>query len=261
MARKEYPNPPVHEVILDLRLKQGVSEEVVRSLPEAVPNRFGDPRPFQLFQLQAGISSTGAEQLGQESSFGGWIFEAEEPRWVLRTLRDRLTLHAARPGDWPKGEYVGWGEIQERFREVFDAVAAAYAHRELKRIGLRYQNRIAIPEGSDLGEWFNLRLEAPEVFGEVYSFNLRQTWGSLSDFDGLSSTVNLARISVEDPELAENHIGVLLDIDVFNLMVDEAPTWNNVLSWYSKAHEAENRIFEGCVTDQLRKTFREGGRQ
>lgn len=258
MARRKYDNPPVHEVILDLRFEEGLSEDRLRELPDSTPNQFGEPRPFHLVEMQAGISASGAERLGQQSRFGGWIFEEQEPRWVLRSLHDRFTLHAARPGDWPRGDYVGWEEIQRRFRRVFDALGPAYKHLGLKRIGLRYQNRIAIPQGSDLGEWFNLRLEAPDVLGETYSFNLRQTWGTLSEDEDLSATINLARISIDDADLAEDNIGVLLDIEVFNLLVEKAPSFAGIPGWYQKAHDAENSIFEGCITDRLRETFQEG---
>jgi uncharacterized protein (TIGR04255 family) len=48
---------------------------------------------------------------------------------------------------------------------------------------------------------------------------------------------------------------VLLDIDVFNLWIPKAPSYDKLPDWFKRAHEIENQIFEGSITDPLRERF------
>lgn len=255
MPRREYANPPVHEVILDLQFKESLSKGQLDAIGEALSDRFGFPSRFNTFELRAAMATTGAEQFDADSTFAGWVFEEREPRWVLRTLKDRITLNHARSESWPRGQYVGWSRIFDRYQESFEELQQFYDPLDIRRIGLRYQNRIAIPTGSELSDWFTLAVEGPGVLGDLYSFNLQHTWGNLRDRSDLSATINLARIAIGDPDRAEENVGVLLDIDVFNLLVENAPSFSETPAWFQGAHQAENEIFEGCITDKLRATF------
>ncbi|MBA3521791.1 MAG: TIGR04255 family protein [Gemmatimonadales bacterium] len=64
-----------------------------------------------------------------------------------------------------------------------------------------------------------------------------------------------ASSSIEEPAIAANNQGILLDIDVFNLWIPKAPPYRDLAAWFSRAHDIENQIFEGCVTNLLRERF------
>jgi uncharacterized protein (TIGR04255 family) len=134
-------------------------------------------------------------------------------------------------------------------------VDAVFGEVKVKRAGLRYLNRIALPKHADVAEWLRLGMTAPELLAEPFAFNLRETWERIQGFDGLSATLGLARIHIEDALLATDHDGVLLDIEVFNLLIAHAPSFRQVPDWFVRAHDAENRVFEGCMTDALRNSF------
>ena len=74
----------------------------------------------------------------------------------------------------------------------------------------------------------------------------------------MSLTVGLATIAIPaNVALHEKHIGFLLDIEVFNLWPHMAPSFLDLPEWCRRAHEVENRVFEGAITDALRKRFEE----
>jgi uncharacterized protein (TIGR04255 family) len=50
-------------------------------------------------------------------------------------------------------------------------------------------------------------------------------------------------------------LGVILDIDVFNILATNAPTWSTADRWFEEAHSVENSIFEDVITDRLRAAF------
>ncbi|MBA3345904.1 MAG: TIGR04255 family protein [Gemmatimonadales bacterium] len=124
-----------------------------------------------------------------------------------------------------------------------------------KRVGLRYINRIAVPDGTPPEDWLALKLEAPSMLHSTWAFHLRQTWANIEGDEDLSASINLAKVAIDDPRYSEGHQGILLDIDVFNLWVRNAPALSAVPEWFQRAHPAENRIFEGCITDNLRNLF------
>src|SRR5438445_7706118 len=121
--------------------------------------------------------------------------------------------------------------------------------------GIRYLNRISIPQGEDISNWVKVALQPPALLHDLYTFSLSHTWARAGDDDDMSATVNVAKIAIEDPAVAASNQGVLLDIDVFNLWIPKAPSYDKLPEWFERAHEVENQIFEGSITDPLRERF------
>jgi uncharacterized protein (TIGR04255 family) len=255
--RREYRNPPVHEVLLDVQFHRSLDEKVLRELRDRLLDSFPQAEPQNLMQMQVVLGPTGQTLQSSVSQFGGWLFRGSDPGWLLQTGPMGLTLHAVRQGLWPSGEYVGWSAIFRAFHQLHAPLADAYGPLGPKRVGLRYLNRIAVPERSDLSEWFTFTLNAPALLRDVWSFNLRQTWASLEGYADLSATLGLAKIEIEEPRLKEGRQGILFDIDIYNLWVQNAPSYANLPEWFHRAHEAENQVFESCIKDSLRQTFGE----
>jgi uncharacterized protein (TIGR04255 family) len=134
-------------------------------------------------------------------------------------------------------------------------VKGVYGSLTPKRVGLRYLNRIAAPAESDPRDWFELQLVAPSFLLQPFSFDLRFTWAVVEGAENLSTTVRLVKIKIEDEAVARGNMGMLLDIDVFNLWVRNAPQYSDLLPWFERAHTVENRVFEASVSDSLRATF------
>jgi uncharacterized protein (TIGR04255 family) len=98
-------------------------------------------------------------------------------------------------------------------------------------------------------------MQAPEPLDQAVTFTSRGTWPRVQGFDKLGASIGVYTIEIEDPKLKPGNVGVLLDIDVFNLREVDAPTMDQVVDWFNRAHRAENFIFEASVTDSLRRTF------
>lgn len=254
--RSTYAAPPVHEVVLDLKFREALDDEGLETIPDVLGTALDQSVPGRLssFEVQAGVGSP-APNFRAGSRFSGWEYVREEPLWVLRAQHGQLTMHFARSEDWPKGPYVGWERILEQFLDIVARLREVYGGLGVRRAGLRYLNRIAVPLGSATEEWFTLALPDPPSVEGLYSFAVEETWEKVVGFDGLSAKIRLAKIRIPHEELAEDQFGVLLDIDVFNLFVGEAPPYDDLAGWFEQAHEAENRVFESCITDALRQRF------
>ena len=254
-TRREYSNPPVHEVVLDLKFQRGVDSASLQHLPDAIGDRFGPAEAMHELKVITTAGASGAAPVQSSSRFVGWQFRTAERDWVLRVRNEQITLHAVRSDSWPIGRYVGWEAIFGGFAGVHAHLVEIFEDVPVQRSGLRYINRVAITEGSDLDNWFNLRFEYPASLQDLASFSINHTWREIAGHETMSASVRYGLIQGPVEDLAEGFVGILLDIDVFNYLVANAPDMADALDWFSKAHEAENALFEACVTDELRSQF------
>src|SRR2546425_4198343 len=153
LVRRESRNPPVHEVIIDVQFQRTVDEKPLRELRERLAASFPKVDQQNLMVLQMGMDFSGQASQGGVSQFAGWLARDEGLGWVLQTAPAAFTLHLVRPGAWPAGKYMGWSAIYARFRELHQSLADVYGQLELKRAGVRYLNRIAIPQGEAVAKW------------------------------------------------------------------------------------------------------------
>ena len=255
----DYSNPPVHEVVVDLQFSDEVEAAALQEIQHLVQEEQKLPLVEPLFTQQVvfGEGQSGEFHQASQRQFSGWLFRGDSEDWVLKVMKQGFSLHAVRPGPWPSGPYVGWSAIADRFERVHSTLKGTYEEAQLKRIGLRYLNRLALPKADDLANWLTVGFHAPTFLEKPYAFSARQTWEVAGPGPGLSATLNLAKIQIEDQKIAEGNQGILLDIEIFNLWVKDAPEYENALDWLAGAHEMENRVFESCVTDQTRNLFGE----
>lgn len=253
VPRREYRNPPVHEVILDVQFHRSLDEKLLRELRGRLKSSFAQADQQNLMQMVMQVGAAGQAVQNTLTQFGGWLFR--DQGWVFQTTPTALTLHSVRQGSWPNGKYVGWSAIYDKFLGLHASLSDMYGALEPKRAGLRYLNRIALPESEDVSNWLAFTVLAPALLKELYTFNLRQTWARAGDSDDMSASLGLAKIDIEDSNVASNNQGVLLDVDVFNLWIAKAPSYGDLPNWFDRAHEIENQIFEGCMTEPLRQRF------
>jgi uncharacterized protein (TIGR04255 family) len=134
-------------------------------------------------------------------------------------------------------------------------LAPIYATLGPARASLRYLNRIAIPEGTDLREWFRITPPAPPGLSMVSAFQFGQTWDRIEGRDTLSATVRLVKITIDEPEIQKGNQGAMLDIEVFTRRGEKAPSYGALPEWFNAAHDVENAIFVHSITPQLADAF------
>jgi uncharacterized protein (TIGR04255 family) len=261
MVRRQYKQPPVHEVIIDVSFEgPGLTDRQLGDVRGSLSEEWGTPARASTLEIKAQVTGYG-QHLDGSSAFVGWEFtDYADTRWVLRTLRDKISLHMVRRDDWPGGDYAGWSELSSRYGRVLELVKESYAGLSPQRVGVRYINRIAIPEGSDFEQWFTLIPQRPDFVDGLHSFDIRHVWSDVEAHPNLSASIRLARIQAPaDAAPGEaSAYGVVLDIDVFNLWIRKAPgSFDEVLARIEESHSVENDLFEQCVTKELRATFGE----
>ncbi|MQA92441.1 MAG: TIGR04255 family protein [Gemmatimonas sp.] len=256
MTRRTYGNPPVHEAILSLRFKREIPEKLLESAPEYLPLEvYGIPSRQNELTVQAAVGQ-GRSGFQADAKFGGWEFSADGRRWVTRVSRSDLSFHALRPGGWPYEGYPGWEEIRGRYVRLLSDARELFADQEIRRVGLRYVNRIAVPATDDINKWFAVTPAWPGILDsqEMRTFTYHAAFVSVQNHEHLSATVRLGNANVEE-SLPADLVGLILDVDIFNYRVDAAPSLGRAVDWFDEAHSVENQVFESCITDDLRSRF------
>ncbi len=256
MSRFQYHDPPVHEVVLSLGFHDSLDPVDLERLPENIAGRFSRSDRLERTEAEIALGPVGETAVSSQRRFDGWLFKHDDGSRILRTSASLVSYHVVRPGKWPAGPYPGWDIIRPEWVDLLQLLAPAYQLTPIRRSGLRYLNRIAIPEEANPSEWFTVTLRAPSLLRGLFNFNLAQTWARIEGNERLSANIKMAKITIEAPEYAKGHQGVLLDIEVFNLYVKDAPRFTELTEWFNQAHAVENEIFEECVTEALRTRFR-----
>lgn len=257
LQRREYVNPPVHEVVLSVQFGQPVPQQMLTRLRDTLRDGFSVLEQQEQIGVEITVGPGGQQFTQSKREPDGWMLkdDAQAPSRLLSIGRQRVNIHAVRPGQWPSGPYAGWPALYEDSMKVLSALPAVYGSVPLERAAIRYLNRIAVPAESELTDWFALNLNGPPFLSHEYAVNLRQTWAVVQGAEDLSATVGLATIEIPDDSLAHDHVGFLLDIEVFNLLKPNAPKVGDLPVWCKRSHDVEGDIFEWCITDRLRSRF------
>jgi len=148
--------------------------------------------------------------------------------------------------------YPTWNGFKPEIENAFDALCDIVDIKGLQRIGLRYINHIEIPRTSvNLEDYFEFRLFKGRNLPQVLeSFIVGSVFPSSDKQDACK--VQLTSATCEKP----GHSAFLLDLDYFLSQPQPLPV-NKASQWVETAHDQVESIFEGCITDKLRRIFEE----
>ncbi|MGI6413132.1 MAG: TIGR04255 family protein [Syntrophomonadaceae bacterium] len=145
--------------------------------------------------------------------------------------------------------YTHWEAFFPVIQKVFHSLQSVTELKGIEKIGLRYINKIKIPEKAfELNKYFE------------YYPNLGNLPGCNHFMVGCMIPYNnnrdLARIQLTPANNQEPDTSIIiLDIDFFLHLIDETVNVDNALSWVDDAHSTVCKIFEACIKDTLRALF------
>ncbi|MBI5208123.1 MAG: TIGR04255 family protein, partial [Candidatus Firestonebacteria bacterium] len=122
----------------------------------------------------------------------------------------------------------------------------------LKRIGLRYINKIDISEiSANMADYFNYYPNLPKDLPQVHeSFNTQIGIPYEQNRDMMFLNFNSILTDKQDA------ISFLLDLD-YSMRMPGKVNFNEIDDWLEKAHNVIENTFESCITNKLRTLFGE----
>ncbi len=243
MGRK-YKNPPLVEAVCEFRLTQNTPWDL--TIPgrfyEEVKGNFPHREQRSVQEIQVTQEPQGFRQ---EIRMSERVLLFTKDRKILIQLGPRLlVVNALRP-------YPSWQGFKPQIEMAWAILQKIVDVQGLERIGLRYINRIELPERKvKLEDYFDFHLTVgPGLPQTMVSFTAGAEFPYKEGRDLCRVRLTLA------PDSGEKSI-FNLDIDHF-LASPGAVKAFEALQWVEEAHDRVQEIFEGCIKGRLRVLFEE----
>ena len=148
--------------------------------------------------------------------------------------------------------YPQWRNFRPLILDMVGVYQRIANPKSLKRIGLRFINRIEIPEKSfQMADFFKLEPRLPDEVPHQYkTLFMRVEIPYVTDAGLLTLTLG----SIEPDQI--NKSSFILDLD-FATLPDTQLSFDDCESWIEGAHTNIETFFEACITDDLRGLFQE----
>jgi uncharacterized protein (TIGR04255 family) len=245
--RIKYATPPIIEALCEFRFQPG------QPWDWTVPGLFyGSVREDFPIKTQQNVMEMSMEahkgEVVTPTVKGGIARMQFHPENKLRQIGvgpDLLSVHVLRP-------YPGWEEFKELIDRAFETYTAVAAPLGVNRIGVRYINRVDIPQAVvQLEDYF---VTPPRVPGSLpQAMNSFVSRVDVACDEQTRLLLTLAATDTGQP----GFLYVLLDLDVIFSVASESLPLQETLDKVNKLRELERDAFEASITDKARELFNE----
>lgn len=245
IPERKYRKPPVIEALCEIYFADSEWDDTVPgAFYEKVKNDY--PKKRQRRIQEAKIT------LGPEQAVAGirqlppWMqFVSEEEHRMIQIARDLLVINQLHP--YP--HFEDWEpEIYRALNDYRDLANP----KMVTRLGMRYINRVVIPEGRvRMEKYFTVYPNLPEGFGDTHGPFLVRVEVPQKDN---AHTVLITFGTAPPPDSSQTVQAFMLDFyDIFQ--VNMPPDEDKLKKEIGRAHDNIVIAFEDSITDDLRMIF------
>jgi uncharacterized protein (TIGR04255 family) len=243
VPKPPYAKAPITESVLQLSVTGTATPEEQQKLVKRFSKVY--PQHEILSAINVTINTTGgAMTVGQQLQ--GHRVKSTDQADIVIIFPDGIAAARLAP-------YPGWDFLRERARE-WTEWRKGVEYRPLKRIGVRYVNRIDVPikhaEIVDIDAYLKFTPRVPDFSKWPLNGFLMQ----ITRPTALEHWTASITSTIVSPAPLINHVSMLLDIDVFrteHIPGGDTDLWDCI----DEARSLKNAIFEACITDESRKLF------
>ena len=242
---KKYKNPPVIEAVCEFQF--GPSSPWDLAIPglvyEGLQKNF--PKRRQTKRYETGLRTTPEGVLQEIRTTEIIQFLREDGRVLVQVGENLLSVNHLKP-------YPTWKDFLPMVRDSFDIYAKVAKPTGIKRMGLRYINRIEFPDAKvELGDYFSFYpFLGPSLPQDHGAFIAGVEFAYEDGRDGLR--LQMTNAKADQGEV----IAIVLDLDYF-LRQQGSVSVDATFDWIETAHNRLEAGFEGCINEKLRTYFDE----
>lgn len=246
--RRKYRKPPVIEALCELHFEGSAWDDTVPGqFYDRVKAQFPIKRQREIQEAQVLLSTAGEASAGIRRLPPWMQFVSEREDRLIQIGRDVLVVNQLRP--YP--HFEDWEPLIYRSLEHYRELAKP---RAVARLGLRYINRVIIPQrGVRMEDYFTVYPQLPKAMGDTHGpFMIRVELPSQKGGHSVLVTFGSA------PPDKSGEIAHLLDLyDIFKPA--EPLPFESLPGEVLVAHSNVETAFEGSITDKLRTLFEPEG--
>ena len=250
--RRRYKNPPIEEALCEFRFKPGQDWDL--TIPGKLQTELGDEytgKPQEQRVVEMGLETQGDQpsKLSLGEGLARVQLVTKDGKRMVGVGPDVLSVHMLRPyQDLPHPERSGWDEFEPRISTALDAYWKVTQPKGVCRIGIRYINKIVVPQKTVRVESY-LNCALPEVSGLPDRLNNFMSRVEYAYHDGVRLVLSQGPINAP-----KDHVGFLLDLDVI-WESTEPVARDEALTKAGDLRAREREAFETVITDEARELF------
>jgi uncharacterized protein (TIGR04255 family) len=239
-----YPKAPIVESIIHLSVMGTATREVLEKLVKRFAKEY--PQQETLAAINVTVNTTGGAATVEQQLQGYRVKSTDQADFVV-VFPDGVAVARLAP-------YPGWEYLRGRAKMAWAEWRRNASNSALKRIGIRYINRIDVPIKQaaivDIDAYLNLSPRVPDFSKlPLQGFLVQATRPTDLEHWSVSMTS-----TIMSPAPLINHVSMVLDIDVFR--TEQIPGRDNDLwTCIDAVRPLKNTIFEACITDEARRLF------
>ena len=248
---ENFPHAPIVEAVIDIRASTSTmpAEDTLKAeLSQRLEDyEFLDSMQNVRIQQHISIKSSGdAEPLVSEVTWKGLRFQSKDKKHIAQFNRDGFVFSRLQP-------YLSWEQLFEEGMRLWAVYAELTKPVEVGRIGLRYINRILLPEGEVLLEDYLKSSPQPPIGLELpfVGFLHQDTLA----VPGYPYAVNIIKTLQEPAADHPQRSGLIVDIDSFTTDTC-APDELLLKKRLMEMRWVKNKVFFGSFAENAWKLFR-----
>lgn len=242
---RRYANPPIEEAVCEFRLTAETRWDltVPGLLYEKLKGQFPEKEQRMAQEVELIHGPEGLQQQIRTSE--RLLFFTKDRKMLVQIGPRILAVNVLKP-------YPQWETFKRAIEMAWTNLQSAIEVQGLERIGLRYINRIEFPVPGELADYFDFYpFVGKRLPQQIVNFLAVVEFAYNNDRD--RCRLQLASVPTSG---TEGKAACILDLDYF-LARPRSILPSETLGWIDEAHNRVEELFEGCITDKLRKMFEE----
>jgi len=237
--RVRYKKPPLTEALCEFRFQETEipSNIILGKFYEKIERNFPTVETHRGIGVQAEKDTPSPSIVMEERT----RFVSEDRAQLIQVGPGLLVANRLKP-------YTDYPSFRTFIQETINTYREVARPKGLRRIGLRYINRIEMAPEQSLEDVFHIGFKIPEEFQSFPDpYLLRMEFAYCEERDRL--VVILATASPQEDSLN----AVMLDFDYILIRPDEIN--GRLLEWMDEAHGKIEDAFHACLTESTLNTF------
>jgi uncharacterized protein (TIGR04255 family) len=243
---KVYETPPLIEALCEFQFEPGQPWDwtIPGLIYDKVKSEFPKKEEQNIIEM-----AVRAEQSNITPSIKGGVarmrFLRENKSALIQVGPDLLVVNHLVP-------YPTWNEFKKLIKDMLDIYQSIGAPKGIKRVSLRYINRLDVPFSQvEIEDYLVAVPRVPSSVPQVFATWLQRVEIPFPDSNGIM-VLQSGSIRQEN----RTNPSFLLDLDFISINPKDISV-DNAMRWVEKAHEEVEKAFEACITPKMRELMKE----
>jgi uncharacterized protein (TIGR04255 family) len=241
-----FPKAPIVEAVVDLRaaLPSQVSIETLAAFHDRIREDFPHREVQVEYAAQVRISADASTATGRQRQTG-FRFSSDDRHWAVQARLDGFTLNYFAP-------YASWSTLRQRAATLWAHYLEVARPVAVERTGLRYVNRVHVPIGANLSDYFEIEPRLGSRLPQTMAWFNVQVAIEVPD---LPAMVLIQQRRGEDSAEHPGQAAVFLDIDTFTVSRLD-PNSDQIWQVLDQLRDLKNQVFFNAITEKTKEAFR-----